>query len=121
MDPIANNPCSATRGAAAERPISVRETTDSAELNAKRSGTHALTEDTHSQTFGAGLRALGSDGIAYPSVRQSGGECAGLFYPDRASLPIQGRHLDYHWNGACVDLYRDIAAKQIYRVNRSNE
>ena len=39
------------------------------------------------QTLGSSLRVLGSDGIVYPSVRQPGGECAGLFYPDRASLP----------------------------------
>ena len=65
---------------------------------------------------GAELRAAGSGGVVYPSVRHSGGECAGLFYPDRASLPVQGRHLDYHWDGGKVDLYRDIAARQIYRV-----
>ena len=69
-----------------------------------------------SQTLGASLRALGSDGIVYPSVRQPGGECAGLFYPDRVSLPTQGRHLDYHWDGVRVDLYRDVAARQVYRV-----
>jgi RES domain-containing protein len=69
-----------------------------------------------SQTLGASLRALGSDGIVYPSVRQPGGECVGLFYPDRASLPTQARHLDYHWDGVRVDLYRDVAARQVYRV-----
>ena len=69
-----------------------------------------------SQTLGSSLRALGSDGIVYPSVRQPGGECAGLFYPDRVSLPTQGRHLDYHWDGFRVDLYRDVAARQVYRV-----
>jgi hypothetical protein len=69
-----------------------------------------------SQAFGLSLRALGSDGIVYPSVRHQGGECAGLFYPDRVSLPTQGRHLDYHWDGATVDLYRDNATRQVYRV-----
>jgi hypothetical protein len=69
-----------------------------------------------SQTLGSSLRALGSDGIVYPSVRQPGGKCAGLFYPDRVSLPTQGRHLDYHWDGVRVDLYRDVAARQVYRV-----
>ena len=71
---------------------------------------------TASQTLGSSLRDLGSDGIVYPSVRQPGGECAGLFYPDRVSLPTQGRHLDYHWDGVRVDLYRDVAARQVYRV-----
>ncbi len=68
------------------------------------------------QTLGSSLRALGSDGVVYPSVRQPGGECVGLFYPDRVSLPTQGRHLDYHWDGNRVDLYRDVAARQVYRV-----
>jgi hypothetical protein len=71
---------------------------------------------TASHALGSALRALGSDGVVYPSVRQPGGECAGLFYPDCASLPTQGRHLDYHWDGAGVDLYRDIGTKQVYRV-----
>lgn len=68
------------------------------------------------QALAVDLRALGSDGVVYPSVRQPGGECVGLFYPDRASLSVQGRHLDYHWDGAKVDLYRDGATKQVYRV-----
>ena len=69
-----------------------------------------------SQALGIGLRALGSAGIAYPSVRCPGGECAGLFYPDGASHPVQGRHLDYHWNGERVDLYRDRSAGEVYRI-----
>jgi len=69
-----------------------------------------------SQALGIGLRALGSAGIAYPSVRCPGGECAGLFYPDGASHPVQGRHLDYHWNGERVDLYRDRSAGEVFRI-----
>lgn len=69
-----------------------------------------------SQALGIGLRALGSAGIAYPSVRCPGGECAGLFYPDCASHPVQGRHLDYHWNGERVDLYRDRSAGEVFRI-----
>nr|WP_047580318.1 RES family NAD+ phosphorylase [Methylobacterium sp. ZNC0032] len=69
-----------------------------------------------SQALGIGLRAIGSAGIAYPSVRCPGGECAGLFYPDGASHPVQGRHLDYHWNGERVDLYRDRSAGEVFRI-----
>jgi hypothetical protein len=71
---------------------------------------------TASQALGIGLRAMGSAGIAYPSVRCPGGECAGLFYPDGASHPVQGRHLDYHWNGERVDLYRDRSAGEVFRI-----
>lgn len=69
-----------------------------------------------SQTLGAALRAEGSSGVVYPSVRCEGGECVGLFYPDLASNPVQGRHLDYHWSGERVDLYRDNSTGQVYRI-----
>lgn len=68
------------------------------------------------QALGADLRRAGSDGIVYPSVRRTGGECVGLFYPDLASGPVQGRHIDYHWNGKRVDLYRDASSGTVYRI-----
>jgi hypothetical protein len=61
----------------------------------------------HSQPFGAQLKATGSDGIVYPSVRRSGGECAAIFWPDSVGIPKQERHLQYYWNGARVDRYFD--------------
>ena len=69
-----------------------------------------------SQKLGAALRAAGSNGVAYPSVRRDGGECAGLFYPDLAANAIQGRHLDYHWDGGCVDFYRDTGTGEVFRI-----
>ena len=69
-----------------------------------------------SQALGASLRAAGSDGVVYPSVRCASGECVGLFYPDLAANPVQGRHLDYHWDGARVDLYRDAGAAKVFRI-----
>lgn len=62
------------------------------------------------------LRAGGSEGIVYPSVRYAGGECAGLFYPDRATRPTQGRHLDYHWDGTRVDYVREGGGGRVWRV-----
>ena len=70
-----------------------------------------------SQALAAGFRAAGSDGVVYPSQRDADGQCIGLFYPDCAENVIQGRHLDYHWNGDRVDLYRDAGSGEIYRVN----
>lgn len=64
------------------------------------------------QALGARLRDAGSDGVVYRSVRWPEGECAGLFYPDCAQKPVEGRHLDYHWNGTRVDLYRVLSATQ---------
>lgn len=69
-----------------------------------------------SQAFARSLRAAGSDGIVYPSVRHAGGECVALFYPDCASNAVQARHLDYHWNGERVDLVRDAGSGEVFRV-----
>ena len=69
-----------------------------------------------SQTLGGQLRAAGSNGVAYSSVRRESGECAGLFYPDLDSNAIQGRHLDYHWDGERVDLYRDTRTGEVFRI-----
>lgn len=68
------------------------------------------------QTLAAAQRARGSEGIVYPSVCDPGGQCVGLFYPDRASKVVQGRHLDYHWDGTKVDLYRDAGSGDVFRV-----
>lgn len=68
------------------------------------------------QALGAGLRAAGSEGLVYPSVRRPGGECVGLFWPDLAANPLQGRHLDYHWDGNRVDLYREAGTGKVFRI-----
>lgn len=67
------------------------------------------------QALGHRLWRAGADGICYPSVRAQG-DCAALFYPDLAQEPVQGRHLDYHWDGARVDLVRDRTNGAVYRV-----
>ena len=36
---------------------------------------------------------------------------------DRATNVVQGRHLDYHWDGAMVDLYRDAGSGDVYRIS----
>jgi RES domain len=68
------------------------------------------------QALAASLRARASEGMVYPSPRDPAGQCAGLFYPDRAANPVQGRHLDYHWDGARVDLYREAGSGAVFRV-----
>lgn len=68
------------------------------------------------QMLGHVLRVRGAEGVIYPSVRGEG-ECVGLFYPDLARAPGQGRLLDYHWDGARVDLVRDVLAGEVFRVS----
>ena len=55
------------------------------------------------QTFGADVRTNEYWGILYPSVRHQGGECIAALRPPAVSLPVQGAHLSYHWNGEFID------------------
>ncbi|PWK92567.1 RES family NAD+ phosphorylase [Fulvimonas soli] len=48
------------------------------------------------------LRAAGSNGIVYDSVRHPGGECVAAFYPDAVAPCVQARHLLYRWDGARI-------------------
>jgi hypothetical protein len=71
--------------------------------------TKLLAPDSYaeSQPFGAALRAAGSNGLVYPSVRDPGGQCVAAFRPDAVGLPVQSKHLQYHWDGARVARYFD--------------
>jgi hypothetical protein len=96
-----------------------------AELHDLRDGNRlwrqALDPDDYDagQALALALRKNGSEGIAYPSQRDPDGECAGLFYPDVAANVVQGRHLDYHWDGSRVDLYRDAGSGEVFRVGHA--
>ena len=81
--------------------------------------TPALDRETYteSQRLGRALRGLASDGLVYPSQRDPAGECVGLLFPDLVRHLKQARHLDYHWNGAAVDLYRNAGNGQVFRVH----
>ncbi|HEX7049079.1 MAG TPA: RES family NAD+ phosphorylase [Longimicrobiales bacterium] len=66
-----------------------------------------------SQRLGRRLRAEGSHGIAYDSVRRAGGQCAAVFRPKALSDCRQTEHLAYVWDGRrIVDVYE----KRSYRV-----
>ena len=51
------------------------------------------------QHLGTTLRKAGSNGLAYDSVRRTGGECAGVFRPPLLSNARQEQHLCYVWDG----------------------
>jgi hypothetical protein len=65
----------------------------------------ALDPDSYveSQALAKALRTAGSNGLIYPSVRDAGGQCVGLFYPD--------------WDGTRVDLYREAGTGEVFRVD----
>lgn len=52
-----------------------------------------------SQALATRLRATGSWGIAWESVRYAGGECAAVLRPPALSIPRQAQHLAYVWDG----------------------
>jgi hypothetical protein len=56
-----------------------------------------------SQSFGAELRAAGSWGVVYESVRDPGGECVGIFRPRALGPAVQGEHVTLQWNGTAVE------------------
>ena len=51
------------------------------------------------QRFAKEMREAGSNGLVCNSVRHEGGECIGAFKPKAVTIPIQGGHYKYVWNG----------------------
>ena len=54
------------------------------------------------QAFGRELRDQGSWGIVYRSVRDPGGQCIAALRPPAVTIPRQGAHLSYVWDGARI-------------------
>jgi hypothetical protein len=54
------------------------------------------------RTLGRRLKAVASRGVAYDSVRDSGGECAGVMRAPVLSPCIQGPHFGYVWDGSKI-------------------
>jgi len=75
---------------------------------------HAPDDYSASQALGRELRRKGSNGIVYRSVRQKGGECAAIFWPDLMPAPVQADHFDYHWDGERVDRIRNCGTGKIF-------
>ncbi|MGZ5889281.1 MAG: RES family NAD+ phosphorylase [Hyphomicrobium sp.] len=67
------------------------------------------------QRLAASLKASGSNGIVYPSVRWPAGQAAALFWPNLVWLPIvQARTLQYHWDGTRMTRYFLIGDAEWY-------
>jgi hypothetical protein len=60
---------------------------------------HHPTDYSASQALGSRLRAEGSNGIIFNSVRDEGGTCVAVFRPRLLSDCRQERHLTYQWDG----------------------
>ena len=55
-----------------------------------------------SQAFGLEMRAARSWGMVYRSVRDPGGECIAALRPPAVTIPRQGPHLAYVWDGTRI-------------------
>lgn len=55
-----------------------------------------------SQLLGGALRAGGSSGVVYDSVRHEGGSCVGIFRPRLLSSCREQKHLRYVWDGTRI-------------------
>lgn len=64
------------------------------------------------QALARELRAAGSDGVVYSSVRHAGGECIGVFYPDLLKPCVQAQHLIYSWDGRRIQPEYAVATLQ---------
>lgn len=60
---------------------------------------HHPTDYSASRALARELRAGGSWGIAYDSVRRAGGECVAAFRPRAISACREAEHLGYVWDG----------------------
>jgi len=56
------------------------------------------------------LRAAGSNGIVYDSVRHAGGECVAAFFPDVVAPCLQAQHLIYRWGGTRMEAVLEVKA-----------
>lgn len=55
-----------------------------------------------SQTFGFEIRSKNEWGLLYPSVRKMNAKCVAIFRPPAITIPVQGCHLDYIWDGQAI-------------------
>ncbi len=66
------------------------------------------TDYTHSQQLGDQLKASGSLGIVYDSVRNPGNLCFGLFTPKIIADVIQAAHYSYIWDGKKISVAMEM-------------
>lgn len=81
-----------------------------------RADCHDPSDYSVPQALGRRLRAEGSNGVLYRSVRCPDGRCAGIFWPDLMDAPVQGDHFDFHWDGARVDRVRNCRTSAIFAL-----
>lgn len=101
-----------TRQPAMHLPMRLYHVAIDARLHDLREGfeaEHAPDDYGPARALGARLRAAGSAGVAYRSVRHAGGHCVGLFRPRGASNCRHAAILLYAWDGMrFTDIYEKV-------------
>lgn len=73
-----------------------------------------------SQAFAREQRQAGSWGLLYRSVRCGGAECVAAFRPPAISLPVQGPHFRYRWDGRALKI-QHVLEVQLHQASPSQE
>jgi hypothetical protein len=81
-------------------------------LRARFPHVYSPADYARSQQLARELRAAGSLGIAYDSVRLEGGQCVALLTPRVLSGCRQAEHLIYRWDGTRI---AEVFEKKLYR------
>lgn len=55
-----------------------------------------------SQEFGKKIKSEKHWGLYYPSVRAENSFCVAIFRPPALTIPLQGAHFEYIWDGFCI-------------------
>jgi hypothetical protein len=66
-----------------------------------------------SRVLGRALRAAGSWGVLYHSVRHAGGLCAGLFRPKALQRAREAAHIALHWDGQRITHWYEKRAPKL--------
>lgn len=56
-----------------------------------------------SQKFAREVRESKEYGLYYRSVRNTSGNCVAIFRPPALTIPVQGAHYDYIWDGTIIN------------------
>lgn len=65
------------------------------------------------QTLGATLRAAGSWGLLYRSVRDPDGQCVAAFRPKALAPVMQTQHLQYVWDGQKISDVLELSSVEV--------
>ncbi|MCJ8273647.1 MAG: RES family NAD+ phosphorylase [Psychrosphaera sp.] len=67
-----------------------------------------------SQAFAKQFRAQGSNGLLFRSVRHEKGECIAAFKPKAVSIPTQGQHFRYVYDGQKQKITAVLMVSQVH-------